>query len=99
MAQIIKKLVVMPLLLLLFVIALLFFLNNKQAVTLDYLVADTELSLALLMLASLGVGIVLGGLAWLPKFFLMWRKNQQLKKQTKHSEHKLNKLRTVKDKF
>ena len=80
---------------LIFVVSLVFFLKNNQIITFNYLVANQEIPLSFLMLISLGIGALLGVLAWLPKILSLKQRVSRLEKQIKLSEKELNNLRVM----
>ena len=95
MSQSIKKYFSIILFLLIFVVSLAFFLKNNQMITFNYLISSQELSLSFLLLISLGIGTLLGVLAWLPKMFSLKHRISRLEKQVKLTEKELDNLRVM----
>jgi len=95
MSQTIKKYFYIILFLLIFIISLVFFLRNNQMITFNYLVASKDISLSFLLFISLGIGALLGVLAWLPKMISLKYRISRLEKQRKLSEKELDNLRVM----
>jgi len=95
MSQTIKKYFSIILFLLIFVLSLVFFLKNNQVITFSYLVASMDISLSLLLFVSLGIGVSLGVLAWLPRFISLKHRISKLEKQVKLTEKELGNLRVM----
>lgn len=81
MYQAVKNYFYIAIFLLVIIIALLLFLKNDQTVTVDYLIASFDISLAALVFISFSIGACLGVIAWIPKLFVL--KNALLKLQKK----------------
>ncbi|MCH8163340.1 MAG: LapA family protein [Proteobacteria bacterium] len=95
MSQTIKKYFYIILFLLIFIVSLVFFLRNNQMITFNYLVASKDISLSFLLFISLGIGALLGVLAWLPKMISLKYRISRLEKQRKLSEKELDNLRVM----
>ena len=67
------------------VLTALFAIQNATVITVSYLVWQFEASLALVLILTLGVGILIGYLATLPS---SWRKSSQLRR-TQHRQAEL----------
>ena len=64
-------------------------------ITFNYLVASKDISLSFLLFISLGIGALLGVLAWLPKMISLKYRISRLEKQRKLSEKELDNLRVM----
>lgn len=95
MPNTIKKYFSIILFMLIFFVALVFFLKNNQLITFDYLIASQDISLSFLLFISLGIGALLGFLAWLPKVFSLRHRISRLEKQVKLTEKELDNLRVM----
>ncbi len=95
MSQSIKKYFSITFFLLIFIISMAFFLKNDQTITVHYLIDSQEFSLSLCLFISLGIGTLLGILAWLPKVLSLKYRIRKLEKQAKFTEKELNNLRVM----
>lgn len=68
---------------------------NNNPVALDLYFIQTKLPLSLVMLLTLGVGIVLGGFVSLFLFFRLKKENTHLKKQKRLVQQEVNNLRSM----
>ncbi len=101
MMKLLKKIFFATVIILVTIVALAMVRHNKQIVVFDYLIASWELPLALLLPIIFFCGVVLGLLAWLPRFVRLKCKLVRLEKQRKLVEQELDNLRTmpVEDRF
>lgn len=74
---------------------LLFFAKNNQTLEFNYIVDTVELPFSLVMLASLGLGVVLGLLATVPLILQLHHRNASLKKRIKKTEKEVDNLRVL----
>lgn len=95
MAHTIKKYFSIILFLLIFFVSLVFFLKNNQTISFSYLIASQEISLSFLLFISLGIGVLLGVLAWIPKVLTLKHRISRLEKQQKITEKELDNLRVM----
>ena len=95
MSQTIKKYFYVIIFLLIFIVSLVFFLRNNQMITFNYLVASKDISLSFLLFISLGIGALLGVLAWLPKIISLKHRISRLEKRGKLYEKELDNLRVM----
>ena len=95
MSQTIKKYFSIIFFLLIFIVSLVFFLKNNQMITFNYLVASKDISLSFLLFISLGIGALLGVLAWLPRIISLKHRIYRLEKQGKLYEKELDNLRVM----
>lgn len=68
---------------------------NNNPVALDLYFIQTELPLSLIMLLTLGVGIILGGFVSLFFFVRLKKENAQLRKQKALVQQEVNNLRSL----
>ena len=89
--------VIIKLLLLLafMIIGASFALINQEPVTVDLYFLTPELPLSLLLLLSLGFGIVLGGLAGMVYFMRVKKENADLKRKTRLVNEEVKNLRAM----
>lgn len=85
----IQRLLLYLFLLILVVVAVTFAATNAQNVTLHYYVGAANVSLALLLVYSLGIGIFLGFFALLFPWMKLKNENRQLKNRMRQAEKKL----------
>lgn len=68
---------------------------NNSPVALDLYFIQTELPLSLVMLLTLGAGIILGGFFSLFFFFRLKKENADLRKQKQLVQQEVNNLRSM----
>jgi len=68
---------------------------NGGMVNLDYYFGLTELPLSIVILVSIGIGVLLGGLAGLGLFFKAKREYHQLRRQSKLVNEEVKNLRVM----
>lgn len=90
----VRKLVLVVLIILLLLIALVFSLNNRTAVSIDFLTYKTpELSLAVWLISALVIGAVLGMAVGSLASFRSGRSRKRLEKKLAQSESALERQR------
>jgi uncharacterized integral membrane protein len=94
MAQSIKRIIYTSLFIIVLISGLLFFVKNNQIQEFNYLIGIVELPLSILLLASLGIGTLLGIAATFPLILRLNHQKSSLAKQVKLSEKEINNLRS-----
>lgn len=74
----------------LFVVTTAFTIPNMHLVTLNYYIANVEISVAVLLLLTLSIGMLLGISLNLLRIWSLQRDNQRLKKLHKQNLHEIN---------
>jgi putative membrane protein len=91
----IRKLVMAALIILLLLVALVFSLNNRTAVSIDFLIYQTpELGLAVWLIGALVLGALLGMTVGSLASFRSGRSRRHLEKKLEHSEKALERQRS-----
>lgn len=83
------------LLLLVLVVAAFFASLNPAEVTLNYYFGSTELPLAILLVAAMGVGVLLGLVAGFGMFVKAKRNQVRLQRKARQAEQEVNNLRAI----
>src|SRR5690606_4398308 len=92
----VRKLVITGLIILLLLVALVFSLNNRTAVSVDFLTYQTpELSLALWLIGALALGAVLGMTVGSLASFRSGQSRRRLKKKLEETEKSLERQRSA----
>ncbi len=89
------KLIYAVLALALFVVALTFAALNSDPVAIDYYLGRIEVPLALLLVAALGVGAMLGSLVGLGRVVRVKREMAKLRRETRATEQEVRNLRAL----
>jgi putative membrane protein len=89
------KLIYAVLALVLFVAALSFAALNSAPVSIDYYVGRVEVPLALLIVAALGIGALLGSLVGLGRVVRVKREMARLRRETRATEEEVRNLRAL----
>ncbi len=89
------KLIYAVLALALFVATLSFAALNSDPVSIDYYVGRIEVPLALLIVAALGVGALLGSLVGLGRVVRVKRDMARLRRETRATEEEVRNLRAL----
>ncbi len=77
------------------ILGLTFAALNATPVAFDYYVGNRNISLSLLLVYTLGVGIILGAIAALGPIFRLKRQNMRLKGRVKEAEKEIENLRAI----
>jgi len=89
------KLIYAILALALFVITLSFAALNSDPIPIDYYIGRVEIPLALLLVAALGVGALLGSLVGLGRVVRIKREMARLRRESRATEEEVRNLRAL----
>jgi len=89
------KLIYAILALALFVITLSFAALNSDPIPIDYYIGQVEIPLALLLVAALGVGALLGSLVGLGRVVRIKREMARLRRESRATEEEVRNLRAL----
>ncbi|NCF10057.1 MAG: DUF1049 domain-containing protein [Gammaproteobacteria bacterium] len=89
------KLIYAILALALFVITLSFAALNSDPIPIDYYIGQVEIPLALLLVAALGVGALLGSLVGLGRVVRVKREMARLRRESRATEEEVRNLRAL----
>ncbi len=89
------KLIYAVLALALFVVALSFAALNSAPVTIDYYIGRIDIPLALLLVAALGVGALLGSLVGLGRVVRVKREMAKLRRESRATQEEVRNLRAL----
>ena len=89
------KLIYAILALALFVITLSFAALNSDPINIDYYIGQVEIPLALLLVAALGVGALLGSLVGLGRVVRVKREMARLRRESRATEEEVRNLRAL----
>ena len=95
MSHSIKRILYTILFIIVLIGGLLFFVKNNQTVEFNYLIGTIELPFPLMLLASLGLGAILGILATAPLLLRLKHRNSKLEKRIKMTKKEVDNLRVL----